>query len=136
MNKEKSQTQEWVEYNSYAKHNHIVKQFISLDQSVFTVDMTEDAKNRYGYAHGGIFYSMADAATGELAHMDGRSYVTQSGTLSFLSNQKEGRLTATATVCHRGRTITLIDVKITGENDRLLAMGTFTLFCTGAAVSK
>lgn len=126
----------WVERNPFAIYNHIVMEYINEHESCFSVDMTEESLNKHGFAHGGILYSMADAAAGELAHMDGRSYVTQSGTLYFIGNQPRGRLIAKGRIGRRGRSISLVDVEITGEGGKLIARGTFTVFCTSEGRAK
>lgn len=76
---------------------------------------------------------MADNASGFAAHSDGRSYVTQSGSLHFIRNRSEGEIRAEARVRHRGRATCLVSVDICDEQGILLATGEFAFFCIGEA---
>jgi len=81
--------------------------------------------------HGGALYTLADNAAGIAAHSDGRSYVTQSGSLHFLSNRPHGLIRAEGRVRRRGRSTVLAEVDITAEDGTLLATGQFSYFCVG-----
>ena len=115
--------------NGFSNHNFNQWGHIELDYAECKVELREESKNSYGIAHGGAMYAIADNAAGMAAHTDGRSYVTQSSTMNFIGNQSEGTLRAEARVRKRGKTITLVDVTILGDGDRLLGTGMFTFFC-------
>ena len=72
---------------------------------------------------------MVFACAGMAARTDGRGYVTQQASVQFLRAAKSGRVTARATVRHRGGTVCLIEVQITDEADRLLFLSTFNFYC-------
>ena len=117
--------------NAFSDHNFNQWGHIELDYAECKVTLRPESKNVYGNAHGGAIYAIADNAAGMAAHTDGRSYVTQSSTMNFIGNQSEGTLRAEARVRKRGKTITLVDVTILGDEDRLLGTGMFTFFCVG-----
>lgn len=118
-----------LEKNAFCNVNHIRLESVERDRAVFALTVREESTNPYGMIHGGALYTMADDATGVAAHTDGRSYVTQEGSLHFLRNQRQGTVRAEARVRHRGRATVLLDVDITGEDGTLLATGQFTYFC-------
>ena len=122
--------------NAFSDHNFNQWGHIELDYAECKVTLRPESKNVYGFAHGGAIYAIADNAAGMAAHTDGRSYVTQSSTMNFIGNQAEGTLRAEARVRNRGRTITLVDVTILGDEDRLLGTAMFTFFCVDRDKSK
>ena len=115
--------------NPFVRHNHIEVKEIERDRAVLQLAIRPESRNVYGFVHGGAIYAMADNAAGCATSTDGRSYVTQESDMHFLSNQAEGTVTAEARVRHRGRTTVLVEVSVTGEEEKLLATGTFTFFC-------
>ena len=117
------------EANAFMKHNYIEIESVEQDHAVIRLDVRPESKNPYGMVHGGAIYTMADNATGTAVHTDGRHYVTQTSALHFLRNQSGGVVRAEAWVRHRGRSTSLVNVDITGEDGRLLATGEFTFFC-------
>ena len=120
--------------NAFMEHNFIKVTEVSLDRVVTSLTIRPEVRNPYGVAHGSALYTMADNATGIVAHTDGRSYVTQSSNMYFLNNRKEGTVRAEANVIHRGRTTCLVGVEITDEDGKRLASGTFIHFCVDQTV--
>ena len=115
--------------NAFTDYNSIQLESAERDLVVYRLDIRPESRNPYGMVHGGALYTMADDAAGTAAHTDGRSYVTQSGTLHFLDNRAHGVIRATGTVRHRGGSTVLAVVDITGEDGTLLATGEFSYFC-------
>ncbi|MBQ7473472.1 MAG: PaaI family thioesterase [Oscillospiraceae bacterium] len=115
--------------NPFVRHNHIEVEEIERDRALLRLTIRPESLNVHGRVHGGAIYTMADNAAGCATSTDGRSYVTQASDMHFLRNQSEGTVRAEAIVRHRGRTIVLVDVTVTGEEEKLLASGTFTFFC-------
>ena len=127
--------QHFLSDNRFTRQNSIQLESVQPDCASFSLRIQPDSRNSYGQVHGGAIYTMADNAAGVAAMSDGRFYVTQAGTLHFLRNQATGSILATAQVRHRGKRLCLVDVQITGEDDRLLATGEFTFFCIDRAYS-
>ncbi len=113
----------------FSQHNFIEYDFLGKDLARFKLRVKEESKNGFGYVHGSAIYLLADNACGHAADSDGRMYVTQSGGLHYLGNQKGGVLTAEARVVHRGRKTCLVRVDVRGEEENLLATGEFTYYC-------
>lgn len=129
MNELEQQVYERVKRNSFMVYNHIEMETVGPDRAVLKLDIRPESRNVYGMVHGGALYTLADNAAGSAVYTDGRSYVTQSGSLNFLRNQAAGTIRAEARVRHRGRSTSLVEVDITGENGILLATGEYIFFC-------
>ena len=122
--------------NPFIAHNGIEVVRVERDRAVLRLTIREESRNVYGLVHGGAIYALADNACGCAASTDGRSYVTQGSNISYLRNQASGQVMAEATIRHRGRSTVLVEVSVTGEDDKLLAVGSFTFFCVDGAVMK
>ncbi len=131
MNELEQRTLARLEKNGFMNYNHIEMEQVERDYAVFRLQVRPENRNVYGMVHGGAIYTLADNATGSAAHTDGRNYVTQSGTLHFLRNQREGIIRAQARVRHRGRSTVLVAVDVVGDDGTLLASGEFSFFCIG-----
>ena len=129
MNELEQQTRARLNRNTFMVHNFIEMEHVEPDRAVFRLDVRPESLNAYGMVHGGAIYTLADNATGAVAHTDGRNYVTQTSALHFLRNQSEGEIRADAQVRHRGHSTCLVAVDILGENNKLIATGEFTFFC-------
>jgi acyl-CoA thioesterase len=79
--------------------------------------------------HGGVFYTLADCTVVAAARSDDRRYVTLSSSFEYLRAAKEGPLTCVATAVKLGRTTSVFRAEISGADQRLLAVGTFTVYC-------
>ena len=82
-----------------------------------------------GYAHGGVYFSMADTACGSAMASYGHMAVTMNASYNFFRSANPGdRLTAEAHEVKHGQTICVYDVRITDQNGALLGTGTFTFY--------
>ena len=115
--------------NAFAVFNHLEVEHVEPDYAVFKLAIRPESKNPRGFVHGGLLAGMADNAAGYAAHSDGRTYVTQSSHMNYLHNQADGVIRASGRVLHRGRTVCLVRVYITGESGALLATGEVSYFC-------
>ena len=83
-----------------------------------------------------VFPTLVDTAGGVTARADGRKYVTMDASIHYLQSARKGRITATSHTVRRGRTVTVVDVNVTDEEERLLARGTVTMFGLDAEESN
>lgn len=89
--------------------------------------VTAEDLNPAGVPHGGVYFSLADTACGSATAAYETVCVTINSSFSFLKSAKPGdRLTAEAREIQSGRSICVLETRITGEAGELLAMGTFT----------
>jgi len=97
-----------------------------------TFTMTTDLErhaNPMGTVHGGILCDLADAAMG-MAYAstlaEGESFTTLELKTNFVRPVWRATLTAVGEVVHRGRTVGLVDCRVTDERGRLVAHATST----------
>lgn len=109
---------------------HISVDLIDDDRAEGHMDITHGCKNPGGYVHGGSIFTLCDTIGGVAAISDGHRYVTQTSSISYLGNQQEGVINASAKVLHRGRRTCLVEVHLTGEGGRDVAVCTLNFFRT------
>ncbi len=113
--------------NPYMDYSHI--EFCSADRehSILKVTLSEELKNPYGSAHGGLLFTMTDCAAGYLATQWGGRFVTENAHMNFINNVKSGTLTAKGSLVKAGRLITIVRVQIFDEEGRLLTDATVNM---------
>ena len=116
------------EHIGFMQHNGVWLDDSGSYPPAVLVDVQEYSKNPYGIVHGGLYFTMMDIAAYLVAHEDGRNYVTQGGNIHFYRSATHGRLSATASLAHRGHTVCTMNTEIRDEEGTLLADGSFTMF--------
>ena len=109
--------------------NHIQITEADLNHAIAVHDISIESMNTYNIVHGAIYFAMQDEAAGTAACMDGRNYVTLDSTNHFLRAATDGRLTATAYLVHRGKTVCTLRTEVHDKQGNLLSDGTFSMFC-------
>jgi uncharacterized protein (TIGR00369 family) len=99
-------------------------------RAVFELDTDLDRQaNPMGTLHGGILCDLADAAMG-FAYAstleEDETFTTLELKINFLRPVWHTRLTATATVVQRGRTVGLVECDVTDAQGRLVARASST----------
>ena len=117
--------------NGFLSHNHIHICRVSEEGATVSVNVLPESCNAVGFVHGGLLSLLVDVAASQTAMADDRQYVTQSTFVSFLSNVKEGTLTAEAETVKRGKKTAIIRVQVFNEEQKLLADATVTMMCIG-----
>lgn len=117
------------EKSRYAKLLGIVTTEIGEGYAKGELKIRQDHINGIGSVHGGGIYSLADTICGSLAASYGEWATTVSSSFNFLRAALDSTvLYAEASEIRRGKRISVFDVKITDEKERLIATGTFTYF--------
>ena len=100
--------------------------------ATLTMDVTPNALNRYGRVHGGMLFTLADYAMGAAARSlvaEGQGTVTLEAKVNYLSNVREGRLTARCVALHRSAHLIMLETRIHADDgDELLAIVTGTYY--------
>jgi 1,4-dihydroxy-2-naphthoyl-CoA hydrolase len=99
---------------------------LGADRTVVTCEITPELLQPYGIVHGGVHCSIVETAASVGAALwfgDRGNVVGVANHTNFLRAARAGRLTATATPVHRGRTQQLWQVAITDEAGRDIARG-------------
>lgn len=94
-----------------------------------TKQVTQEDLNPAGLAHGGVYFTMADTASGVACASHGYYGVTVNANYNYLKSGKCGdTLIAEAAETKAGRTLCVYDVRVTDQNGTLLGTGTFTYY--------
>ena len=102
---------------------------IEPGRAVFELDAGPQHASPLGTVHGGILCDLADAALGcaLAAHLDeGESFTTLELKINFLKPVWQGLLRAEANVIRSGRTIGLVECRVTDADGSLVAFATAT----------
>jgi 1,4-dihydroxy-2-naphthoyl-CoA hydrolase len=101
----------------------------SPDRAVLTMEVGPDHLQPHGVTHGGIYATLVESAASIGAHLwinaqaGAGTVVGVANSTDFLRPFTGGRLTATATPIHRGRSAQLWAVEITSDNGKLISRG-------------
>lgn len=100
--------------------------------AVLTMDVTPNARNGYGYVHGGMLFTLADYAMGATARTlveEGASPVTLEAKANYLGNVQEGRLIARCEALHQGKHLIMLETRIfNAESEELIMIVTGTFY--------
>lgn len=116
--------------NKFLAHNHIHIRSVSPERAVVSVDLAPESCNVSGFVHGGLLMSLIDVAASQTAMANDGHYVTQNTFVNFISNVKEGTITAESAVVRRGRKTVVAHVQIRSGEQKLLADASVTMMCT------
>ena len=116
-------------HNPYAHRLGIFVEEIGPGYARVTKTITPEDLNPLNFAHGGVYFSMADTACGSAMASHGHMAVTVNASYNYVRSAAPGdMLTAVATEVKTGRTLCVYDVHITDQNETLLGTGTFTFY--------
>jgi len=118
-------------------HEHVVDQGLNKalgfvldeaapDRVVMSWTVGEHHLQPYGIVHGGVYCSVVEASASigaALWYGERGKVVGAANHTNFLRAVRDGRLVATATPVHRGRSQQLWQVEIADEQQRLVARG-------------
>lgn len=118
-----------TEKNPFARRLGMVVDKIGPGTARARMTVTPQDANPLGYAHGGVYMALADAAAGTAASTHGYKAVTVDAAWHFYRGAVPGdTLYAEAEELKAGQTICVYDVRLTDQRGRLLGSGTFTFF--------
>ena len=98
-------------------------------ETVMSLVAEERHSNPMGTLHGGILCDLADAAMGcaNLTRLGpGETFTTVELKINFLKPVWEGRVTAVGEIVKAGRTLALLDCRVTDADGALVAYATST----------
>lgn len=115
--------------SSYCVKNGIVLEELELGYAKVTKTITADDLNPLLYAHGGIYYAVADTACGSAVISHGHMVVTVSGSYNYFRSAREGdTIICEAREVKHGKTICVSECTITNQDGTLLGNGSFTFY--------
>ncbi len=98
------------------------------DWSLCSVILTDDHKNAYGGVMGGAIFTLADLAFAVCANNIHALSVAQQISINYLSAPKGSKLLAKAQCIKTGRTTSVINVNVSDDTGRDVALFTGTAF--------
>lgn len=91
------------------------------EESICALDITSEHFNAGNIVQGGAIFTLADLAFAVAANCEGRHTVTQSASVTFIKPGKGKRLFATATKISAGKSTCHYSVRVTNDEDVLIA---------------
>ena len=98
------------------------------DHSTCSVTLTDDHKNAYGGIMGGVIFTLADLAFAVCANQIHCLSVAQQVSINYLSAPKGTRLIANAKCIKNGKTTSIINVEVSDDTGRQVALFVGTAF--------
>ena len=89
-------------------------------------EITETSINHLNICHGGFLYGLADTDGGVASMTDVRVSVTVSSSMNFLRPAAGKKIIAEAIQIKTGQSISVFDVKIYDEKNKIVCTSTFT----------
>ena len=122
------EAQEHFKKDKFATNAGMVIDELGEDYSVCSVTLTDDHKNAYGGVMGGAIFTLADLAFAACANQIHCLSVAQQISINYLSAPKGSKLIAKAHCLKSGRTTSVINVDVTDDTGRDVALFTGTAF--------
>ena len=92
-------------------------------QALVTMTVREDMLNGFDMCHGGIVFSLADTAFAFSCNSYGRTTVAAGASMEWLRPVRLGdKLSADAREIQRGRRTGYYDIRVTNQDDELVAL--------------
>ncbi len=114
--------------NAFANYNGVFIDTIGEDHAEGHMEIKSESLNPYGMVHGGAYFTLADVTAGYAAKSNGKKYVTQQSSTSFLRPVSKGTIFSEAIVLNRSQNFCIVDVKIFDERRRLSFCGNFNYY--------
>ena len=99
--------------------------------ATFGVTVRDDHMNPYGVVHGGVVYSLVDTAMGAALHSrmeQGETCATLEIKINYLAPLTAGEVRAEAHVVDRTKRVGVMEGRVTGANNALVAVATGTFY--------
>lgn len=116
-------------HNPYVQRQGIFVEEICPGYARVTKTIVPEDTNPLGVPHGGVYFTMADTASGSAMASYGYKAVTMNASYNFFRSAGIGDcLTAEAREIKHGQTVCVFDIRITNQSGTLLGTGTFTFY--------
>lgn len=116
--------------NSLVSHLGIEFLEVSENKVVATMPVNQNTQQPLGYLHGGASLALAETvgSAGSLFSINTEKYIAfgMSVNGNHVSSIREGILTATANIVHRGKTSHVWDVEIKDQTGKLISVARVT----------
>lgn len=103
---------------------------------VLETEINEANVNLYGFAHGGILFTLADSASGIATYAYGVYNVTLDSSISYLKSVNIGKIRIVCANIHKGRKTAVNKVNIFNDKGELCTTASFTMYIKGEIEKK
>lgn len=121
-------TKQLIGKDRFAVVNGITLESVETGSAVAKMIINEQHFNGLGTVQGGAIFTLADLCSAAASNSYGVPAVALSCNISFIKAAKEGVLTARATEIYRRRTVAGYEVRITDQDENLIAMFNSTTY--------
>ena len=122
------EAREHFKKDRFASNAGIVIDDMTDDTASCSMVLTDDHKNAYGGVMGGVIFTLADLAFAVVANNIHSLSVASQVSINYLSAPKGTKLFANAKSIKKGKTTTVINVDVTDDTGRYIALFTGTAF--------
>ena len=122
--------------NEFTKYMGIVTNALDEGYAEGEMEIKKEHENVVGSLHGGVLFTLADTIGGAAASSRGMMVTTVSSDFHFLTAGMDvKKLYATAKELKHGKKLSVYDVKVCSDQQKLLAYGVFTYYNLGIPFS-
>ncbi len=122
------EAKEFFKNDKFAYNSGMVLEDLGEDFSLCSMDLDDRHLNANGGIMGGVMFTLADLAFAALSNNIHRPTVAQQVSINYLAAPKGKKLLARAELLKNGRSSTIIQVKVSDETGRDIALFTGTGF--------
>ncbi len=122
------EAKEYFKNDKFAYNSGMVLEDLGEDFSLCSMDLDDRHLNANGGIMGGVMFTLADLAFAALSNNIHRPTVAQQVSINYLAAPKGKKLLARAELLKNGRSSTIIQVKVSDETGRDIALFTGTGF--------
>ena len=116
------ETRQYFKGDRFATNSGMLLDELGEDYAVCSMTLNEGHRNANGGIMGGVIFTLADLAFAALSNQLHRPTVAQQVSINYLSAPKGERLIARATIRKTGRTSTILQVDVSDDTGRDIAM--------------
>lgn len=113
---------------AYNKYNGIKVTDLGEDFCIVEGELTPEAMNPWGMAHGGFTYSLCDVAAGVAVSQTERRGVTLSGNMYYLRPSTGKKLRAEGRIIKNGKSVVLVETNAYTDEGVHTARGEFQIY--------
>lgn len=122
------EAREYFKNDKFAYNSGMVLEDLGEDFSLCSMELDDRHLNANGGIMGGVMFTLADLAFAALSNNIHKPTVAQQVSINYLSAPKGKTLKARAELVKNGRSSTIIQVRVTDETGRDIALFTGTGF--------
>ncbi len=112
---------EKMKKEGFFHHNHYEVVEFNEDSVVLKANLTDEAFNPYGMAHGGFIFGLGDTAMGMLVKIVGGIGVTLSSNINFLKPGRGEYIIAKGEMVKQGNNVCFVRASIYDDKEQLIA---------------